>query len=78
MSINDVTPAPPTPTKSYKAILAFVLSFLASLLSLVQDKTEFGELTPLQWLVAIISAIVVAGGVWAIPNPAKTDQSSLF
>lgn len=51
-----------------KATVAFVLTFLASLLAQVQDKTEFGDLTSLQWLVAVVSAVVLAGGVYLVPN----------
>ncbi len=51
-----------------KAIVAFVLTFLASLLAQVQDKTEFSDLSPLQWLTAVVSALVLAGGVYVVPN----------
>ena len=51
-----------------KAVIAFALAFLTSLLAQVQDKTEFGDLTVLQWLVAVVSALVTAGAVYAIPN----------
>jgi hypothetical protein len=51
-----------------KAVIAFVLAFLASLLAQVQDKTEFGDLTTLQWIVVVLSAAVTAGAVYVIPN----------
>jgi hypothetical protein len=51
-----------------KAVAAFVLSFLAALLAQVADKTEFTDLTVLQWVIAVVSAVVTAGGVYAIPN----------
>lgn len=51
-----------------KATAAFVLAFLAALLAQVADATQFSDLTPLQWLVAIVSAIVTAGAVYAVPN----------
>lgn len=51
-----------------KAVIAFVLAFLASLLAQVQDKTEFSDLTTLQWIVAVLSAVVTAGAVYVIPN----------
>lgn len=53
---------------SQKAVVAFVLAFLTALLAQVADKTEFGDLTILQWLIAVTSAIVTAGGVYLIPN----------
>jgi hypothetical protein len=56
------------PTYANKAVLAFVFAFLASLLAQVQDKTEFSDLTPLQWVVAVTSAVVTSGAVYLIPN----------
>jgi hypothetical protein len=69
MSINS--PAPGTPQTPHKAILAWVMSFIGALLMLVQDKTEFGDLTPLQWIIALLMSAAVAGGVYVIPNRAK-------
>lgn len=51
-----------------KAAIAFVLAFLTSLLAQIQDKTEFSDLTALQWVVAVLSAVVTAGAVYVIPN----------
>lgn len=51
-----------------KAIVAFALAFLTALLAQVADKTEFGDLTVLQWLIAVTTALVTAGGVYAVPN----------
>jgi hypothetical protein len=51
-----------------KAVIAFVLAFLTSLLAQVQDATQFSDLTPLQWVVAVLSAVVTAGAVYVIPN----------
>ena len=62
------------PTYANKAVLAFVLAFFTSLLAQVQDKTEFGDLTTLQWLVAVVSAIVTAGAVYAIPNRSSEEH----
>lgn len=59
-------------TKPYKAAVAFVLTFLASLLALVQDKTEFGDLTGLQWLIAVVSALVTSAAVYGVTNPPTT------
>lgn len=60
-------------TKPYKAVAAFVLTFLASLLALVQDKTEFTDLTPLQWLIAVVSALVTAATVYGVTNPPTAE-----
>lgn len=51
-----------------KAIVAFVLAFATALLAQVADKTEFGDLTILQWLIAVTSALVTAGGVYTVSN----------
>lgn len=53
---------------SAKAIVAFVVTFLSSLIVLVQDKTEFSDLSGLQWLIAVATAFVSAAAVWAVPN----------
>lgn len=53
---------------SNKATVAFVLSFLTALLAQVADKTEFSDLTTLQWIIAVLSAVVTAGAVWVVPN----------
>lgn len=55
-----------------KAVIAFVLAFLTALLAQVADKTEFTDLTVLQWLIAVMSAVVTAGGVYMIPNRPTT------
>ena len=51
-----------------KAIVAFVLAFCGSVVAQVQDKTEFSDLSVLQWLVVLMTAVVTAGGVYLIPN----------
>lgn len=56
-------------TKPYKAFAAFALTFLASLLALVQDATKFGDLTTLQWLIAVVSALVTSAAVYGVTNP---------
>lgn len=53
---------------SAKAIVAFVLAFLTALLAQIADKTSFSDLTPLQWVIAVLSAVVTAGAVWIVPN----------
>ena len=53
---------------SQKAVVAFVLAFLTALLAQVADKTEFGDLTILQWIIAVTSAVVTAGAVYVVPN----------
>ena len=55
-------------TKPTKAVVAFVLTFLTALLAQVADKTEFSDLTVLQWLIAVVSALVTAGAVYGVEN----------
>ena len=54
-----------------KAFVAFVLAFLTALLAQVADKTEFGDLSILQWVIAVLSAVVTAGAVYVVPNTPK-------
>lgn len=54
-----------------KALVGFVLAFLVSLLAQVQDKTQFSDLSTLQWLIAVVSAVVTAGAVYLVPNAPK-------
>jgi len=56
------------PTYANKALVGFVFGFLTSLVAQVQDKTEFSDLSPLQWVVVVLSAVVTAGAVYLVPN----------
>jgi hypothetical protein len=57
------------PTKPYKAVLGFVLTFLGTLAATVQGRTDLDTMKPVDWAIVIISALVVAGGVYGITNP---------
>lgn len=59
-------------TAANKAVVGFIFGFLTSLVAQVQDKTEFGDLTSLQWLVVVVSALVTAGAVYVVPNQPKS------
>ena len=58
-----------TPTKPYKAIAAFVLTFLGTLFASIQGRKEFSELTALEWVIVIGTALVTTGAVYGITNP---------
>ena len=58
-------------TEPYKAIAAFVITFIGGVLVSVQDKTEFSDLTLLQWLVVVGFALVNTAAVYGITNPPK-------
>ena len=60
-----------TATPVSKAIVAFTLAFLTALLAQIADKTEFTDLTVLQWVIAVLSAAVTAGAVYVVPNTPK-------
>lgn len=57
------------PTQPYKAVAAFVLTFLGTLVASVQGRKEFGDLTALEWLIVVTSALVTTGAVYGITNP---------
>jgi uncharacterized membrane protein YcaP (DUF421 family) len=56
-------------TKPYKAVVAFVLTFLGTLLASVQGRKEFSDLTTLEWLIVVGTALVTTGAVYGITNP---------
>lgn len=66
-----VTPPPPTPTKPYKAIIAFVLAFLGALYTITADRTDLDTLGAKGWLTVILTAAITAGATYVVPNPAK-------
>lgn len=57
------------PTQPYKAIAAFVLTFLGTLLASIQGHKEFSDLTALEWLIVLGTALVTTGAVYGITNP---------
>ncbi|GAA2008219.1 hypothetical protein [Nocardioides kribbensis] len=56
-------------TAPNKAIAAFVLTLLATLLASIQGRKEFSELTVLEWLIVVGSAVVTTAGVYVTSNP---------
>lgn len=72
----SVTPAPPTPTKPYKAIAAFVLTFLALLLQSLEPGAEHHPVSTTEWIVTILGALVSAGVVYGVTNPAKVPGTN--
>lgn len=60
-----------TPTKPYKAVAGFVLTFLASLLATVQGRTDLDTMGAADWLIVVGGALVAAGAVYGITNPPK-------
>lgn len=60
-------------TKPYKAVAAFVVTFVSTLLVSIQDKTEFTDLSVLQWVVVVLSSLVSAAVVFGVTNPPATQ-----
>lgn len=60
---------PKVTTQPFKAAFAFVVTFIGAILVFVQDKTEFSDLTLLQWLIVLGFALVNTAGVYQITNP---------
>lgn len=55
-----------------KAAYAGVVSFLASLATVLVGDIGFGDVTAGQWVTAALAGLVVAGGVYGIPyRPAQ-------
>jgi hypothetical protein len=62
-------------TKPYKAILAFVFTFLGTLVATVQGRTDLDTMRVIDWAIVVVSAIVTAGGVYQITNPPAPPQA---
>lgn len=72
----SVTPAPPTPTKPYKAIAAFVLTFAGLIIQAISDKADT-KITSTEWIIIVVGALVTAGTVYGITNPAKARNTNV-
>lgn len=68
----NVTPPPPTPTQPYKALIAFVFAFVGALTATLSGRTDLVETTWLDWVIIVGTAVVTAGGVYQVTNPAKS------
>lgn len=62
------------PTKPYKAVLGFVLTFLATLVATVQGRTDLDTMKFIDWAIVVVSSLVVAGGVYGLTNPPKPQE----
>lgn len=69
--MDNVTPAPPTPTKPYKAIAAFIVTFLGLLVQSLEPGAEHHPVSATEWAVTIVGALVAAAAVYGVTNPAK-------
>lgn len=57
-------------TKPYKAIAAFVLTFLGTLYATVQGRTDLDTMGWRDWLIIVVASLVTTGAVYGITNPA--------
>lgn len=57
------------PTKPYKAILGFILTFLGLIVQALTSGADGRAITGQEWLVIIVGSLVSAGGVYGITNP---------
>lgn len=57
------------PTKPYKAIAAFVLTFIGALVASIQGRPDVDSLKVIDWLIIVGSALVTAGTVYGVTNP---------
>ena len=71
----SVTPPPPTVTKPYKAVAAFVLTFIGTLIATVQGRPSVEGMTLLDWIIVIGSSLVVTGAVYGVTNPPKGSRA---
>jgi hypothetical protein len=54
--------------KPYKAVVAFVLSFLTALYATLQGKTDLDSMGALDWLIVVMGAVVTAGATYVVSN----------
>lgn len=52
----------------WKAVAAFIISFCGAMLAFLQDKTSLDSMTGIQWVIAVLTAVVTAGGVYILPK----------
>ena len=60
-----------TPTQPYKAVAAFVLTFIGALIASIQGRPTLDGMGPVDWLIVVGSALVTAGATYQIANPPK-------
>jgi hypothetical protein len=60
--------------KPYKAVVAFVLSFLTALYATLQGRTDLDSMKAIDWLIVIMGAVVTAGGTYLVSNQPASGQ----
>lgn len=54
--------------KPYKAVAAFVLTFLGTLLATIQGRTDLNSMRFMDWAIVVLSAVVTTGAVYQVDN----------
>jgi hypothetical protein len=68
-------PTPATvPTKPYKAVVAFVLTFLGLIVQALTTHGDARNIAGSEWLVIIVGSLVTTGAVYGITNPAASSS----
>lgn len=65
-----------TPTQPFKAVVAFVLTFAATLLASIEGNGNLADLGWTDWLTIVLSALVTAGAVFQVTNPPKPARKA--
>lgn len=61
------------PTKPYKAVVAFIVTFLGTLLATVQGRTDLDTMHWLDWVIVLATTVVATAGVYQVTNPPVHD-----
>lgn len=64
-------------TQPFKAVAAFVLTFLGSLLATIQGRTDLDTMKPLDWFIVVGSALVTSGAVYGVTNTPKPPKNEV-
>lgn len=56
-----------------KAWLGALVTALTAVIGQVADKSQFSDLTPLQWMLVVLSGVVAFGTVYVVPNTPKVQ-----
>lgn len=65
------SPAPAANQTGTKAVLAAVVTALASFLATIQGRTDLDTMGAVDWLIVVVSALVAGLTVYTIPNQPK-------
>jgi uncharacterized membrane protein YjjB (DUF3815 family) len=67
--MSNVNPAP-VANKPYKAIAAFVITFIGTLWANLNGRTDFNTMTFADWMTVVVPTILATAAVYGISNRA--------